>query len=282
MDIEAETLSRLKKTEPKKQLQKPDQTKPLTGQQNSRPNIGNRRMSVAGTSLFSVNQRVVENAVDFLEKVPRENAIIKNNPNPKVQKSSLVNIVSEKECGVSGVSNEAVFSSNYENGEIVTSCIVDDVTSIVNFSENSDSANEGTELQTTKSVPALLPLSKSIENKNVEVVPVKVTQGPSVFNNFCPFRRLANVPFALGGRPRRNRSKSVDYYASIPPPLETLFETEEEHAKDGLSEENGAVHVIKNEIVGDSNVQEPMVDAVFAQTQQTLNVVSKWIRRFDI
>lgn len=133
-----------------------------------------------------------------------------------------------------------------------------------------------------KSVPALLPLSKSIENKNVEVVPVKVTQGPSVFNNVCPFQRLANVPFALGGRNRRNRSKSVDYYASIPPPLETLFETEEEHAKDGLNEENDAVQAIKNDIVGNSNVQEPIVDAVFAQTQQTLNVVSKWIGYFDI
>lgn len=279
MDIEAETLAWLKKTEPKKQVQKPDQTKPLNGQQNSRPNNGNRRMSVAGTSLFSVNERVVENAVDFLKKVPRENAIIKTIPNLKVQEAPLVNTVSQIECSFS---NEANVPSNEKNGEIVTSCVVDEVTSIENFGDNSDLANKETQFQTAKSLPALLPLSKSIEKKNAEVVPVKVIQMPLVFNNFCPFRRLANVPFALGGRPRRDRSKSVDYYASVPPPLETLFETEEEHVKDGLNEENGAVQVNKSGILDDSNVQrvqQPTVDAAFAQT---LSVVSKWIGRLDI
>lgn len=79
-NIGSETLAWLKKTETKSQPRKADQLIASDSQQEiqSKPKIRNRRMSVAGTSLFSVNDRIVENAVDFLGKFPREKGIIQH------------------------------------------------------------------------------------------------------------------------------------------------------------------------------------------------------------
>lgn len=145
-------------------------------------------------------------------------------------------------------------------------------------------------IQMKKKLPALLPLRQT---KKTDIVETVKSVEPLVFNNFCPFRRLANVPFAIGGRPRRIRSRSVDFYASVPPPLETLFETEEEYVinvkEDGeqrqvttLSQYNGAV--ADSPIVADvgGSIQQPLIDAVFEQTQETLDVVNKWVNSMNI
>lgn len=68
---------------------------------------------------------------------------------------------------------------------------------------------------------ALLPLSLPT---NQVVLNIGSIEKPNILNNFCPFRRLSNVPFAINGRLHRWSSQFVDRITSRPPPMETLFE----------------------------------------------------------
>lgn len=127
-NINSEVLAWLKKTESKSQPRKIDQLK---------LKIGNRRTSVAGTSLFSVNDRVVENAVDFMGKVPREKGIIQH-------------VSNRVEVGNSENENDNQFEIS-NNDEIC--CITKEQW-----------------VQSKKSLPALLPLCQTKETNNVETV----------------------------------------------------------------------------------------------------------------
>lgn len=194
---------------------------------NTAANIPRRRMSVAGSGLFYVNHHVVENATDFLEKVPRT----KNN---------------SFESSTSASSGNVAVPNDDDGPEMVLA--------------------EAETRTRRKEIPALLPLSSVMKSNADEQTPAVshiIREKPNEFNDFCPFRRLPNVPFAINGRPRM-RSKSVDCFPSMPPPLETLFETEEEY-----DEENGK----QDPPIAPINAES---EALFKQSELTLNIVRKW------
>lgn len=142
-----------------------------------------------------------------------------------------------------------------------------------------------------KKVPVLLPISKN-DYQAEKVIANNAVHKPVLFNNFCPFWRLPNVPFSIRGRPRK-RSKSVDFYASIPPPLETIFESEEEYAQSVMQpngnhrnfQANDGHGYTRGEYFGHANVkglidgQKSELNSI--QTPKTLAVVQKWIGNLD-
>lgn len=254
--IQAETLTWLSKSSEIPEIQVVQSTD-QTVENDAEKTKPRRRMSVVGCGLFSVNRRVIEKATDFLPKVSRvNNNIVK----PTVDADS-----DETGFGEIPISNETAYAVGPDDQHL--DIMVDEASFSSSNANMVIATNAQRDSRNSKKIPALLPLSNPMKiNTDLQVPAVSNNTGrkPTEFNDFCPFRRLPNVPFAINGRPRK-RSLSVDCYPSKPPPLETLFETEEEHAS-----ENGIAQDLP--IVNTDEIQ-----AAFQQTEETLNIVRKWV-----
>lgn len=182
-----------------------------------------RRNSVIGHGLYSVNNRVLEKATDFLEKVPRmENLMLSN-------ETTVIDVEpSEPSCS----SPDAIVPAGKNDGQMKSVPALMKISVGENGANEAPGINEQPSCSTTMNIaPANIAFGRM---KNVTAL-LKITQvGESgskesvEYNDFCPFRRLPNVPFAINGRPR-GRSKSMDTYK---PSLETVFESEHERTQD--------------------------------------------------
>lgn len=319
-DLATESLTWLKESDVTEAVQDPDLPTEMTEQPDSFSNINKighrRRMSVIGGGLYSVNKNIVEKGTDFLEKVPRTNTSV-------IKPASLVKSVgglellsqydseSESDDGENTVPDEPISdlkkNSSCADNQPPFNDEIDEISSSIN---NVAISRAKSVISCEKKVPSLLPLLKNAEPDSIVRQMPRVNaisasgpdQMPTLFNDFCPFRRLPNLPFVINGRPRK-RSKSVDFYGSKPPPLETLFETEEEYEKNAFESNipDGNRCTIQADLFNNNKGQfgspkddispnftgivtsgrEFVTEIEFHQTQKTLNVVRKWVASSD-
>lgn len=324
-NFSAESLTWLNENDVDETIKDPEGPKEVNDQPDTSSNINKighrRRMSVIGCGLFSVNKNIVEKGTDFLEKVPRTNNNVIQQPKSAASVKPVANVCagldllgqyessdSETEFG----DGENVAPDDEISGAANQPSLNDAIDEISSSISNVAISQAESVISRGKTLPLLLPLVNNAElidsiDRRMPRVNADSASGtvelPQLFNDFCPFRRLPNLPFVINGRPR-NRSQSVDCNNSRRPPLETLFETEEEHVPNAIQPnipiENH--HTIRASLLNDNNglvdsPVSPIVDLNFAdtvssgrefaiesefnQTQKTLDVVSKWIARMD-
>lgn len=244
-----------------------------------------RRESVAGGSLFSVNNQIRETGCDFLRKV-----------NSQPQNS---HVVGKSHCENNETAMEQDDEFTIENvhhemdNDIENSDHSDMVTTCQKASEHASSRENENGIQDDDGVP---------ENFAMEVLKIS--------SQFNPSLRLPNPPFTLNGR---KRSKSVDCI-SRPPSLPTILEDKENasdadknvakdpliaNAVDAVSSfepnivfENDTTFATAGDFVMEAHVVETVEtdsiegsngskDEIKEEHPAVNAIVSKWVNRFN-
>lgn len=152
-----------------------------------KPNqIKERRSSVAGGSLFSIHNNVIEAGADYFLKIPRATSVAVKNAVPQPTKSIAMVVTAN-----------GPNDTNDTNGiNIETTEQLADSVNMVNGSLSQ--SPDGPAGPDVIDVPTVATVN--LVNEDAAVVsPVAM-----ILNNFDPFRRLPNIPFAIKGRKRRN------------------------------------------------------------------------------
>lgn len=178
-------------------LEKVKSKKEKERQANSAPQ---RRMSVAGVPLFSINDEVIESSGDYFERIPRPSVSAINGPpiiaptDNSLQNAERTTTTIESE--ISSKENVAAESISNESEQMD---LVDEPKVTVG---NNALPVEEAENSTTAEAPASNNVADGVSVGRLSIV-----------NNFDPFRRLPNVPFAMVGRIRR--SSMFEMYRSM-------------------------------------------------------------------
>lgn len=176
-----------------------------------------RRTSIAGGSLFSIHGNVVETGADYFLKIPRatgatsatiepiERAVL---PPPKRNESN------ESEQLVPLESRFPDAHHAHGPTAIVEIVVVANPANEPNATNDTNGSISNERNETPKqSAPSSSASSNGPDGSNVAAVatksrkndqPAAVTAVPMILNNFDPFRRLPDIPFAIQGRRRRN------------------------------------------------------------------------------
>lgn len=224
-------------------------------------NMPRRRMSMAGSMLFSVNNQTQETGFDYLEKVLRPNLIksfksatlaieptsIKDNTDPEKE-----NNTEEQESNDSNDANNPIGNNT---GNVTNSAQSAQSNKIIILSD------------------VLLPFKASIGVNGVNRCnDANATPGTSglstqpslklnIQNNFDPFRRVPNPPFSLTAR---KRSQSLDERQQLwKSALATITEHEPEE-KSG----NDATADEKSEPNGEEDTENPKIQEQKEQPEQ--------------
>lgn len=167
-----------------------------------------RRTSIAGGSLFSIHGNVVETGADYFLKIPRatgatsatiepiERAVL---PPPKRNESNeseqLVPLESRfpDAHGPTAIV-EMVVAANEPNA-------TNDTNGRISSERNETPKQSAPSSSASSDGPDVAAVATK-NPKNDE--PTAVPAVPIILNNFDPFRRLPDIPFAIQGRRRRN------------------------------------------------------------------------------
>lgn len=183
-------------------------------QANQANKIRSRRYSVAGASMFSINNEVVESGGDYFGRVARGSYSVQCNESNIASNASIGSIEpsksqtpAEEPNAVAAIVQNVVLiepkGSKDGNDENIQH---------IQLPEPSELETIGTSagamaVTTVEIRPSETHIASSATNA-INIVPI--------FNNFDPFRRLPNLPFALKGRKRLN--------SMFEPELPSIFE----------------------------------------------------------
>lgn len=256
ISLKTEVLNWLEKSDPKNAKNPKNQENGNQASHDdsevSKPRQRNRRNSLVGASLFSVNNNVEEHSFDFLQKIQRPCALQMEPTEPMEQ----VQQVAKK--------------SN-----------VPDLLAITKNPVASNVGVQDTQDQVKSSQSGQIIRCNSSNVSGAPAVSVNESNKTMVLNNFDPFRRLPNPPFMVRGRVR---AQSVDCVPSRRPSLSTIFEHEFECESfaslvyDCASDSSPPITIPVEGVKNGSHADH-------AETQMSSNgdmaIVSKWITRSE-
>lgn len=182
----------------------------------------NRRMSVAGSMLFSVNNQTQEIGFDHLQKVIRPSLI--KSVKSTTSATSTITSTGNKIDNVSqeGNNTEEQVLNGSRNASDVIGCNAGNQTNSARSNQIKNSSVVGMQFQA--------PIGLNISTEDNATPATSGISGISnipsmIHNDFDPFRRVPNPPFNLSGRPR---STSLDEKPkSWKPALATIVEAPE-------------------------------------------------------
>lgn len=226
-----DVLAYLESTKPKPS-ESPNQSKNLT---NEGSKIHKRRSSVAGGQLFSIENKIVESASDFYEPILRFGAAnqfaVATNDVESVESTKSIeeNVGKNSESNANGAiipmqfgevdvatinveSAESIEKDVEKNSEInVNGAIIPIQFAEFDVATNGAESTESMENNGEENIESRA-LVESVQSGDISDIQLRhnycsvdKSGGPATpMNNFDPFRRLPNVPFAMCGRKRRN------------------------------------------------------------------------------
>lgn len=220
-----DVLAYLESTKPTEPPAPSDSPESQSNEANKANKDHNRRASVAGGQLFSIENNIVESSTDYFQPIIRLGAVLAENHIDDVAIATIEDIGTIATNNVECVEAAEPIEKNVgENIESDTNIPIQNT----NLSDSSESSNSSETVEADKNAnvrkfPALDQLVQSVQSSDIIAVIGESAEScstrPTGLTTINPFRRLPNVPFAICGRKR-----SSSMFELYRPSLETIIE----------------------------------------------------------